>query len=141
MISVLIHIFYALCFAAAWAAVLRYDVQMFQQNSYMAGRYWTWLRPVLLGHRRYALVLLPLLCWNSALMVLAGVVMAWYARFEFSSQYKVRLVYTLRVKRLLAVCVALGLLLLWGAYCLGGLRAAVFAAPFVLLLDKGLVLT
>ena len=139
MTELLTYLFFFLCFAAAWAAVLRYDLQMFQQNSYMAGRYWTWLRPVLLGHRRWWFALLPLLCWSPALRVIAAVILFWSALLEFRTHYKVRIVYTKRVVRLIVTCILLGLLLLRAAYAAGGWKTVAVCAPLLLLCDKPLV--
>ncbi len=139
MITLLIQIFFALTFLFAWAAVLRYDLQMYQQNSYMPGRYWTWLRPVLLGHRRYVYLLLPMLCWKTALLPIAAIVLFWEARREFGTQYKVKLVWTKRVLRLFALTLLLGLAAFAAVWHFLGLDTAILLSPLLLLLDKALL--
>ena len=39
----IIYIIFLLCYAIYWFSVVRYDVQMFQQNSYREERYLRWL--------------------------------------------------------------------------------------------------
>ena len=98
-------------FSAIWLvflfATMRYSVQMFQQNSYRVERYNRWLRSsgewfsranlvsVLGG---VALSLLP----HWGMMLYLGAWMLVIAVAEFSIKYKIKLAYTMRVKRLMA---------------------------------------
>ena len=97
-------------FGAAWVAFLlattRYSTQMFQQNSYRVERYNRWLKQsgewysranllavagaVITHFTQHWGVLLPLGLW-----------MAVVAIAEFSIEYKIKLAYTMRIKRLL----------------------------------------
>ena len=100
------HIF-SLVWLVFLFATMRYSVQMFQQNSYRVERYNRWLRSsgewlsranlvsVLGG---VALTLLP----HWGVMLLFGAWMLVIAIAEFSIKYKIKLVYTMRVKRLMA---------------------------------------
>ena len=98
-------------FSAIWlvflCATMRYSVQMFQQNSYRMERYNRWLRSTgewssranmvaLLGG--VALTLLP----HWGMMLFLGAWMLTIAVAEFSIKYKIKLAYTMRVKRLMA---------------------------------------
>ncbi len=89
-----------------WSAVVRYDIQMFQQNSYRYSRYWTWLRSGnVLRHGRWLFLTLAVwwaLSWNVGSIWIAVVAMLAYAVKEFLTGYKIKIVYTARVKRLLA---------------------------------------
>ena len=105
-------IFLALIFYALWAISLRYDIWMFQQNSYMPSRYYTWFKSDWLANSLSKGLLSP---------------------------PKVPLVWTRRVIRIVAVSVALGLLLLSLSWKLGGTALLVVMAVLVLLLDKLLV--
>ena len=93
-------------------AVMRYSMQMFQQNSYRVERYNRWLsttgewlsRPnlvALLSSVAFALTA------HWAVTLLFGVWMLVIAIAEFSINYKIRLAYTMRVKRLIATRMAL----------------------------------
>lgn len=99
-------------YAALWCAVVRYDVHMFQHNSYRVERYLRWYRS---GHKfsrsliiAVAMVLMPLLA-RGIFMALLPVVMLGLAWMEFRTEYKKPLVYTMRVKRLLLTAAMLTL--------------------------------
>ncbi len=98
-------------FSVVWLvflfATMRYSVQMFQQNSYRTERYNRWLRSTgewfsranmvaLLGG--VALTLLP----HWGMMLFLGAWMLTITVAEFSIKYKIKLAYTMRVKRLIA---------------------------------------
>lgn len=98
-------------FSVVWLvflfATMRYSVQMFQQNSYRTERYNRWLRSTgewfsranlvaILG--AVALTLLP----HWGMMLFLGAWMLTIAVAEFSIKYKIKLAYTMRVKRLMA---------------------------------------
>lgn len=89
-----------------WAAVVRYDIQMFQQNSYRYSRYWTWLKKGnFLRHGRWFFLLLTawwLLSWNSLSVWMAVIALVIYPIGEFRQKYKIKIAYTARVKRLIA---------------------------------------
>lgn len=96
-----------------WFAVTRYDVQMFQQNSYRLGRYLSWLRNGnRLAHRRAWMVLLPLLGIDRRGVWAAALLMAWLTWKELSTVYKKPVVFTARVLRLYVTCGLLTLVVL-----------------------------
>ena len=133
-------IVFLLCFVACWLAVLRYDIQMFQQNSYRPERFIPWAKGHILGHLRWALLALAALVWNKYLALAAAAIMAWYAFKEFKTKYKISIAYTARVKRLYACTLVLGAALLFLAWRFGGPYAFFYAAVVILVLDKLLVL-
>ena len=133
-------IVFLLCFVACWLAVLRYDIQMFQQNSYRPERFIPWVKGHIMGHLRWALLALAALVWNKYLALAAAAIMAWYAFKEFKTKYKISIAYTARVKRLYACTLVLGAALLFLAWRFGGPYAFFYAAVVVLVLDKLLVL-
>ena len=103
--SVATHIF-SLVWLLYLVATTRYAVQMFQQNSYRTERYNRWLRQTGEWHSHMNIVaLLAALCFafttHIAALILFGLWMAIIAIAEFSIKYKVRLAYTMRVKRLI----------------------------------------
>lgn len=98
---------------------MRYSVQMFQQNSYRTERYNRWLRSTGEWHSMMNIVSLIagvtfLFTHHVAALAVFGVWMMIIAVAEFSIKYKIALVYTMRVKRLMftrltltAACVTL----------------------------------
>ena len=94
----------ALLYVAIWALIVRYDVHMFQQNSYRVNRYLNWYRQchaipftaVALGMGVVSTFASPLaLCITSAVAVVILLILS------FRTKQKTPLVYTMRVKRLL----------------------------------------
>lgn len=103
-------------FTAAWViyllATTRYSVQMFQQNSYRTERYNRWLRSTGEWHSMMNIVALLAgatfaLSDHVAALVIFGAWMMVVAIAEFSIKYKIALVYTMRVKRLIFTRLAL----------------------------------
>lgn len=100
------------CYIPLWLAAVRYDVQMFQQNSYRIGRYARWYRQ---GFRpmHTAVILLPaaaslLHALPEAIMcALAALVMLPVAWRELTTKYKQPIVYTMRVRRLMTTAALL----------------------------------
>lgn len=135
-----ISIVFAICFLLCWLAVLRFDIQMFQQNSYKPDRYRTWLRDHLFGHWRWTLLLLAALVWNKYLSLVAAAAMVLYAFLEYKAKYKIRIVYTARVLRLYATAMVLGIAALTVLYLLFGPYAAFYGAVALLIFSKPLVL-
>lgn len=89
-------------YVALWAAVVRYDVHMFQHNSYRTERYARWFPS---GHKTMRAVVIAALAiagfWaNPVFWGFSAVLMAWMAWREFRTVYKRPIVYTMRVKRL-----------------------------------------
>lgn len=100
------HIFIAVWLVYLWAT-MRYSVQMFQQNSYRVERYNRWLKQS--GEwcaRTNLIAVLSAVLFKVAdhwsVMAVFGVWMLVIAIAEFSIKYKLPLVYTMRVKRLIA---------------------------------------
>lgn len=98
-------------FTLAWLvylwATMRYSVQMFQQNSYRVERYNRWLRSTGEWHSYMNMLVIPAattfaLTTSSVALSIFGVWMLIIAIAEFSIKYKLKLVYTMRVKRLIA---------------------------------------
>ena len=88
-------------------AVMRYSVQMFQQNSYRPERYNRWLRSTGEWLSRPNLVALLssvafALTSHWVVLLIFGLWMLVIAIAEFSIKYKIKLAYTMRVKRLIA---------------------------------------
>lgn len=101
-------ILYFFCFAwlSFLSATVRYSTQMFQQNSYRNERYNRWLKQSGEWHSRanlFAVVgaVVTLFTHHWAVLVLLGLWMMVIAVAEFSIEYKIKLAYTMRVKRLL----------------------------------------
>jgi len=57
-------VLFSIAYLAAWAAVMRYNIQMFQQNSYMAPRFFRWLKGSFYTHGFVLLVLTLAFCWT-----------------------------------------------------------------------------
>ncbi len=128
-------------FAVVWllffAATTRYSVQMFQQNSYRTERYNRWLRSTREWLSRSNLVaVLAALCsavvCHWAVLLIFGCWMLIIAIAEFSIDYKLRLVYTMRVKRLIATRLILTLLVV-AAVAIFAPRYALVAAMLMTL--------
>ena len=90
-------------YALLWAAVVRYDVHMFQLNSYRLERYARWFGS---GHKHIrSLIILALAVVgffaNSKFLPFSAIFMLVLACREFTSKYKTPIVYTMRVKRLM----------------------------------------
>ena len=90
-------------YALLWAAVVRYDVHMFQHNSYRTERYARWFRT---GHKFIRSAVIAALAVvgffaNPVFWGFSAVFMAVIAWREFRTVYKKPIVYTMRVKRLL----------------------------------------
>lgn len=103
--SIAIHIFSLIWIVFLWAT-MRYSVQMFQQNSYRTERYNRWLRQTGEWHSRMNIVaLLAAISFaftdHIAFIVTFGIWMMVIAVAEFSIKYKLPVVYTMRVKRLI----------------------------------------
>lgn len=97
-------------YIALWFAIVRYDVHMFQHNSYRVERYARWFRS---GHKfvRSAIIaasilLLPIVARGIFIMVLP-IIMVGLAWQELRTTYKKPIVYTMRVKRLMLTAVIL----------------------------------
>ncbi|MFI3265395.1 MAG: UDP-N-acetylmuramoyl-tripeptide--D-alanyl-D-alanine ligase [Rikenellaceae bacterium] len=112
----ILYIYIAL-FYLALASALRHDVQMFQQNSYRANRYFRWLKGGILSFANLKLYLVlfsvgAFVCFSSVeltdgYMLLLAVGFACFAYFELRKKFKVKLVITSRVKRLLVTSLLL----------------------------------
>lgn len=111
----------------AWVAFLcatvRYSTQMFQQNSYRIERYNRWLRSTGEWHSRANIVALAggvatYFTQHWALLLPLALWMLTIAIAEFSIEYKIKLAYTMRVKRLLVTRYLLVAAALVGAHYL-----------------------
>lgn len=130
-------ILYFFCFAwiAFLSATVRYSTQMFQQNSYRNERYNRWLKQSGEWHSRANLLavvgaVVTLFTHHWAVLVLLGLWMMVIAVAEFSIEYKIKLAYTMRVKRLLLTRYLLVALAMVGASYLDDR----FAIPLLLLM-------
>lgn len=117
---------------------MRFSVQMFQQNSYRVARYNRWLRTTRewLSRANILSVLGAVLLTLTDSVVVVALLAVWMlviAVAEFSIKYKIAIVYTMRVKRLMAT----RLLLTAAIITLVHIYAVeyTFAAMFILSLD------
>ena len=93
-------------YLALWAAAVRYDIHMFQHNSYHIERYARWYRS---GHKFLRSGMIALMAVILSLgfipreiaISIASALMLCIAWREFSTPYKKPLVYTMRIKRLI----------------------------------------
>ena len=130
-------ILYFFCFAwlSFLSATVRYSTQMFQQNSYRNERYNRWLKQSGEWHSRANLLavvgaVVTLFTHHWSVLVLLGLWMMVIAVAEFKIEYKIKLAYTMRVKRLLFTRYLLVALAMVGAYYLDDR----FAIPLLLLM-------
>ena len=103
---VALHIFSLVWLLFLWSS-MRYSVQMFQQNSYRVERYNRWLKSTgewLSRNNLLAVLAAVSMLFTShwAVLLLFGLWMVVIAVAELSIRYKIRLAYTMRVKRLMA---------------------------------------
>lgn len=138
-----VYILFAVCWLLyAWATT-RYTTQMFQQNSYRVARYNRWLRSTsewfsrsnmlsLMATITFALTDHPLP------YILFGLWMLVIAIAEFNIRYKIRLAYTMRVKRLLFTrfAITIAAILLVALYA----HRYTFAVAMLLTLDYWIVM-
>ncbi len=132
----------AVLYFISWALIVRYDVHMFQQNSYRVNRYLNWYKQchalpftsVALGMGAVSSFASPLTtCITSAVAVVILLILS------FRTKQKTPLVYTMRVKRLLitsCLLTAAVITLLWfyvPQYC--------FTIAYALLIVPIIVLT
>ena len=108
-------------YVALWAAVVRYDIHMFQHNSYRVERYARWyrsnsniLRSVLIAFL-VALSFIPV--YKGAVLTAIAVAMFCEAWHEFRAKYKKPLVYTMRVKRMIISSALLSAAVIATAIC------------------------
>ena len=104
-------------YVALWCAVVRYDIHMFQHNSYRVARYARWYRS---GHKFLRTGLIAALVGvgvlsNPVFWGFSAVFMAVMAWREFRAEYRKPLVYTMRVWRLIATSALLSLLAIGAA--------------------------
>lgn len=97
-----LKIIFWILYAALWAAVVRYDVHMFQHNSYRVERYARWFRGGYKFGRAAVIAALAIVgaIGNPVFLGFSMVFMAVMAWREFRTVYKKPIVYTMRVKRL-----------------------------------------
>ena len=107
-----LNIIFWILYIALWAAVVRYDVHMFQHNSYRVERYARWFKG---GYKfgRAAELIVFIGCFfigfisRGAYLGMLSFMMASIAWREFRTVYKKPIVYTMRVKRLFATAAIL----------------------------------
>ena len=102
-------IIFWIAYIALWVAVVRYDIHMFQHNSYRVERYARWyrggcniFRPIVIAA---FVIIMPFL--KEWMTVATAVMMFSLAWDEFRTTYKKPLVYTMRVWRLIATAALL----------------------------------
>lgn len=114
----LVHIFPLVWLLFLWSS-MRYSVQMFQQNSYRVERYNRWLKATGEWFSRSNLVAMLgavtfLFTKHWSLLLVLGLWMAVIAIAELKIRYKIRIAYTMRVRRLMTtrlIITALGVAL------------------------------
>ncbi len=125
-------------YLALWAAAVRYDIHMFQHNSYRVERYARWYRS---GHKflrsgltaLVAVMLTLSFIPHEIAISIASALMLCVAWREFSTPYKKPLVYTMRIKRLIISSVLLTIAAVAAAlYFLPEYAAAIALAILVL---------
>lgn len=128
---------YFFCFAWVWflVATVRYSTQMFQQNSYRIERYNRWLKQTGEWYSRANMLavvgaVVTLFTQHWVVLLLLGLWMLVIAIAEFKIEYKIKLAYTMRVKRLLATRYLLVVVAMVGAHYLDDC----YAMPLLLLL-------
>lgn len=101
MNKILVLIFLA-AYATLWFAMLRYDIMMYQQNSYRFSRYRRWLFKSYKPQWAATIAALAIACWilTDNVTGLAIIFMLYLSWQELKVKYKKPLVYTMRVKRL-----------------------------------------
>lgn len=102
MNKILVLIFLA-AYATLWFAMLRYDIMMYQQNSYRFSRYRRWLPKSYKPQWAATIAALAVACWilTDNVVGMAIIIMLYLAWQELKVKYKKPLVYTMRVIRLL----------------------------------------
>ena len=137
-----IYIIFLICYALYWFSVVRYDVQMFQQNSYREERYFRWLKQhINLPHLLLSLVFAVLGIFFAEQIWLWSTVFALMVTFAISrlrTVYKKPIVYTNRVKRLfltaaIITAVALAITYFANAELLLSIGLGLLALPVVML--------
>lgn len=128
---------YFFCFAWVWflVATVRYSTQMFQQNSYRIERYNRWLKQTGEWYSRANMLavvgaVVTLFTQHWVVLLLLGLWMLVIAIAEFKIEYKIKLAYTMRVKRLLATRYLLVAVAMVGAHYLDDC----YAMPLLLLM-------
>ena len=101
MNKILVLIFLA-AYATLWFAMLRYDIMMYQQNSYRFSRYRRWLFKSYKPQWAAIIAALAIACWilTDNVTGLAIIFMLYLSWQELKVKYKKPLAYTMRVKRL-----------------------------------------
>ena len=101
MNKILVLIFLA-AYATLWFAMLRYDIMMYQQNSYRFSRYRRWLFKSYKPQWAATIAALAIACWilTDNVTGLAIIFMLYLSWQELKVKYKKPLAYTMRVKRL-----------------------------------------
>ncbi len=119
-------------YALLWAAIVRYDVHMFQHNSYREERYARWFRGGYKFGRSAIIAALALVGFfsNPVFIGFSVVFMSVIAWQEFRTTYKKPIVYTMRVKRLILSAAVLS----GGAIALAEIFTPQIAMPIALAL-------
>lgn len=119
-------------YALLWAAVVRYDVHMFQHNSYREERYARWFRGGYKFGRAAIITALAIVGFlsNPVFIGFSVVFMGVMAWREFRTTYKKPIVYTMRVKRLILSAAILS----GGVIALAEIFTPRFAMPIALAL-------
>lgn len=99
---VVFHIVWLVIYSFCWLMAERYDVQMFQQNSYRMDRYMRWWRTSFTwsSPRTLFLVCALLSSFSRVLCAISAFMLFSFAYLELKKEYKVKLVWTKRVVRL-----------------------------------------
>ena len=105
MMTILFSCIFWICYAVLWFAVVRFDVHMFQHNSYREERYARWFRG---GYKFWRAAMIAVLAIMGVLpfvtreiyLGFTSAMMLSIAWAELRTTYKKPIVYTMRVKRL-----------------------------------------
>lgn len=115
-----------------WSATVRYDTQMFQQNSYRTERYLRWIKENPTTHYRWVSIPLCVITFFSnslSATIFTCIVLLFIAIREFKTTYKKPIVYTARVIRLLSTTAAI----IIAIYALSAIYAPDYALPIMML--------
>lgn len=100
----IITIIFITSYLFTWALIIRYDVHMFQQNSYKVARYLNWYKQMQSFPYTAIAIAMGLVSGFAspiALCITSWLAVAILVWISFSTKQKTPLVYTMRVKRLL----------------------------------------
>lgn len=109
--NIILALIFLAAYATLWFAMLRYDIMMYQQNSYKFSRYRRWMLKSYKPQWAATIAVLAIACWilTDNVTGVAIIVMLYLAWQELKVKYKKPLAYTPRVIRLFVTAAILTL--------------------------------